>query len=159
MHLSSIHFCLTVCLSILIVLPLHPSILPNLHSSFHKHSSLLLGLVKHPYCDSNRPWPTPKKKQNGVWKFIMSANIRDSIGFLTFFSENLHRCFLIPQESCCWFISILLLLQPSCCLLWCHCRARANKPSRYLSLGFATYLSFLCGCVPPGGHTVPTGNG
>lgn len=110
-----------------------------MHSSFHKNSALLLGLVKHPCCDSSRPWPIVKKKQNGVWKFIMSANIHDSIGFLTFFSEKLHRCFPIAQESCCWFISILSLSHLSWCLLWCHCTAHANTHSRFISLDFATY--------------------
>lgn len=55
-----------LCLDKLIFLPLHPNILPNVHSSFHKHSSLFLGLAKYPYWDSSRPWLTPKRKQNGV---------------------------------------------------------------------------------------------
>lgn len=32
-------------------------------ASTYIHTSLLRGLVKHPYCDSSRPWPTPKKSK------------------------------------------------------------------------------------------------
>lgn len=129
-----------LCLDKLIFLPLHPNILPNVRSSFHKHSSLFLGLAKYPYWDSSRPWLTPKRKQNGVKVHNVSKYPRWYwFSHLFFFPEKLHRCFLIPQESCCWFISILLPLYPSCCLLWCHCRAHASKLSRCTILGFATY--------------------
>lgn len=158
-YLSSLWFCLMLYLYKPIVLPLHPNILPNVHSSFHKHSSLFLDLLNTP-TGTAADHDTHQRKNKMVWKFISSANTQDGIGFISLFLG----CFF-PRKASQMFphsTRIMLLIHqhpftPVCLLppvvpLWVH----ANKPSRYPGLWYIS--SFLCGCVPPGQSAVLTGN-
>lgn len=65
--------------------------------------------------------------------------------FSHLFQKGFTDIFLIPQKTCCWFISILLPLHPSCCLLWCQHRAQTNKTSRFISPDFVIYPASCAG--------------
>lgn len=78
-----------------------------------------------------------------------------STSFSFFFPEKLHRCFLIPQELCCWFISILLPRIPPAA----YCGATVEPMPISQTVPGLWYISnFSCGRVQPGQPAVLTGN-